>query len=708
MLNPWMLMGLLGLAVPTIIHLINRRRLRPQQLATLGFLEETDVANVFDRVPRDLLQLLLRLLLLALFIWLMARMTLPADQPSPRALVVVLDNSASMQQTLPSGVTLFERHRQQVEELVAGMRPDDLFSFVLAGDRIFAATGLTRDKDVVQQAVAAAWISDGGGRSVMAAVEQGLAELQGQRAPDCALLVFSDQQEANYLGSPPSRALRQLLAKGRARLMLISEELPPVQNFAVGKARFQPASVYLGGSSKLTTSVRNASDAPGTVEVALHEGAAPGETRNITLAPGEVAHVDLVRSFEMPVDVACRAEISTDGFPADNAFHVPMRVRKRRQLALAAPAKYAPSDEVATGYSGVDLLAYAVNPEEALGLAAGIHTSLRRITPAVLPRLPLSIYSTIILYGLAELPSATTLADLRSYVSSGGGLWIVPTSDLNPVRFNETFAELLGGLQLGVLQQPEEPVFLDKNEARLGVPLLLPLLREEWGDPDEIPVLRYFRLQSRGTAAAALVARNGDPLSAAIPVGEGRVYLQLFGCDIGDTAFPRSPAFLPMVQTVLDSLCGGSEELLPDMMRAGDTAYLQLPRYKGLGGAVDVRGPADYRFPLAASGQDTRVADMYVAGSYKVTHPDKQTGRVRWLAVNPVAEESALATLAPDAAERIFGDRNVLRLASSDLAGVFSRRREALPWLLVLVFAALMLEAGLGTWQSRRKRSTGD
>ena len=86
MLYPLMLLGLLGLAVPVIIRLIQRQRLKPQVLATLRFLEQLDVANAFAPVPRDLLQLLLRLLLLLLFVLLMARLALSGREAGPRDL----------------------------------------------------------------------------------------------------------------------------------------------------------------------------------------------------------------------------------------------------------------------------------------------------------------------------------------------------------------------------------------------------------------------------------------------------------------------------------------------------------------------------------------------------------------------------------------------------------------------------------------------
>ena len=83
MLYPLMLAGLRGLSVPIIIHLIHRQRLKPQLLATSQFLDQQDLANAFAPVPRDLLQLLLRLLLLALFVLLMSRLVMARHKRRP-------------------------------------------------------------------------------------------------------------------------------------------------------------------------------------------------------------------------------------------------------------------------------------------------------------------------------------------------------------------------------------------------------------------------------------------------------------------------------------------------------------------------------------------------------------------------------------------------------------------------------------------------
>src|SRR5262245_17066466 len=122
MLNPLMLLGLLGLSVPLIIHLIQRQRLKPQPLATLKFLDREDLANAFAPVPRDVLQLLLRLALLALFVLLMARWAVRSSDVGPKTMAVILDQSLSMQQGASgeggaSTLSVFERCRKQLLSL---------------------------------------------------------------------------------------------------------------------------------------------------------------------------------------------------------------------------------------------------------------------------------------------------------------------------------------------------------------------------------------------------------------------------------------------------------------------------------------------------------------------------------------------------------------------------------------------------------------
>jgi hypothetical protein len=705
MLSPWMLLGLAGLGVPIILHLIQRQRMRPEPLATLRFLDKEVVANAFSRAPRDLLQLLLRLLLLAAFVLLMVRPTRTSDEVGPRTLAVILDNSMSMQRKLPDGRTLFDVHQAQIADLFRGMRDQDLFAFLLVGDEVFIDTGFTRDRAALEAALARAEPGDGGGRGLFRAIQRSLTELRNQKALNTAALVFSDQQKSNYAPAAGDAAPGDQMKRGRPGVYLIAEPGEPGPNVAVEDAAFQPARAFLGAGSKATVTLRNYAGAEQATTVSFKEGVTSGESRDVVLRSNEVVRVDLPNIFDSPVDSACEVSLKDDGFDGDNRFRLPMRMRERRQVLLVAPAKYAVKEGTARGYTGADLLALAINPEEALGLPTGMHTALKRVSPEMLERVPLSSYAVIILYGIADLPNAATLNDLATYVRSGGGLCIVPDRELSPVRFNETFAPLLGGFRLGAIRQVEKAGFLDKNEANLRHPLLLPLIREEWGDPDEITCAAYFDLGGTGDAACALSTRDGHWLAAVLRLGRGRVYVQTYSCSILDTSFPRSSVFPPMVQAILAYLADDTAVSERDVIRAGAVHYLDLPLLKGLGGKAVLDGPARFEFPMTESGSDVRVHGLYRAGSYRVTHPLKKTDRVRWLAVNGDPNESDPVPLSDDERQAVFGARNVAQLPYHQLAGQFARRVEVGTRLFYLLFVFLAIEALAGAWQSRHKES---
>jgi hypothetical protein len=231
----------------------------------------------------------------------------------------------------------------------------------------------------------------------------------------------------------------------------------------------------------------------------------------------------------------------------------------------------------------------------------------------------------------------------------------------------------------------------------------LPLLRDEWGKVDEISFSAYFGVQNQGRAKGVLRAKNGDWLAVVIASGRGRICLQAFSADLKDSSLPRSSAFVPMVQEIVDFLAEEPEDFAPDAIRAGERTYMQLPEFRGLAGQVEVQGPETYHFPVASTGRDVKIENLHVAGNYRIFHLQKKTARHRWLSVNPVPDESDLSTITEEEQKTLFGDVHVFRLPFSEMEGQFERRQEIFPLLMGLVFAALVLETCFGAWQSRRR-----
>jgi hypothetical protein len=256
-----------------------------------------------------------------------------------------------------------------------------------------------------------------------------------------------------------------------------------------------------------------------------------------------------------------------------------------------------------------------------------------------------------------------------------------------------------------VLREPPAPVFASRGETGLERPILLPLVRGEWANPDEIPIARHWAMQRPGSTHRALATREGETLAAVAEIGRGRVFLLLFDCDVRSSAYPRSAAFLPMAQTILGYLAGSDDMPPPDVMRAGATHAMCLSGCREIGGEALAKGPATNSFPVDPEGW-IRASGLNIAGQYQVTHPKRPTGRPRILSVNPVTGESDL-TPADDAdITKVFGDRQVKRIRFESLPADWIRGREAAGGWMVLVLAALAAEAALGAWFAHRRKES--
>ena len=83
-INPGLLWGLAGLAIPIAIHLVNRQRAVPLSFSSIRFIKRTTLQQKNRRSLTDLLLLLLRLAFLAAVI---AALSGPRWEPEPKGLL---------------------------------------------------------------------------------------------------------------------------------------------------------------------------------------------------------------------------------------------------------------------------------------------------------------------------------------------------------------------------------------------------------------------------------------------------------------------------------------------------------------------------------------------------------------------------------------------------------------------------------------------
>ena len=182
--------------------------------------------------------------------------------------------------------------------------------------------------------------------------------------------------------------------------------------------------------------------------------------------------------------------------PSDSAGHAGQR--------RAAPRTKRGSSSAITAR---DLLGYALNPGEVLGQGGGTFVSVKRITPTILPRMSLPIYSIIVLYGVTEL-SEQSVKDLVAFVTNGGGVWLIPDREMSPLRFNEVFGPLLGGLAIGQLKQPEQVQNLGRERGASHASDALSAGARRMGSVRDVYFSEYFGLESPGRCKLRLATER--------------------------------------------------------------------------------------------------------------------------------------------------------------------------------------------------------
>lgn len=180
-----------ALAVPIVIFYILKVRLRRVPVSTVMFWRQ-----IFDEQPprsiwqhlRHLLSLLLQLVFLSLLVAALAEPFFTWEVLEARRLVLVVDNSASMNATdLPP--TRLNRAQQAGARLIDGLRFRDEMAIVAAGTEPQVVCGLTGHQRTLHEALAALPGTDGP-TSVADAVALGRRLLGDQ--PHAKVIVLSD------------------------------------------------------------------------------------------------------------------------------------------------------------------------------------------------------------------------------------------------------------------------------------------------------------------------------------------------------------------------------------------------------------------------------------------------------------------------------------------------------------------------------------
>jgi hypothetical protein len=214
--NPWMLAGLAALAIPPLIHLLNRRRYDVVDWGAMQFLRTSEVKRR-RLFLEDLLLMAVRMALIGVLVVALAgpfftSRSVGGLSPRPnRDLVLVFDGSNSMGSLDENGLTPDAAARAWALDLLRELAPGDAVAVLRAGQVAAPIVGeLSHDLDRVAQEVRRL-PPPGGGVDWRRAVKAAHAILASSQQDQRDIVLLSDGQRHGW-ADPESLFRWELLA----------------------------------------------------------------------------------------------------------------------------------------------------------------------------------------------------------------------------------------------------------------------------------------------------------------------------------------------------------------------------------------------------------------------------------------------------------------------------------------------------------------
>ena len=552
-LNPLVLLGLAAAAIPVILHLLNRRRVRTVEFSSLRFLKELQNSSLRRLKLRQWLLLLLRTLTIVALVLSFARPVLRGNVAgilgtrARTSMILLLDDSPSMTVRTEQG-RIFDRAREAARRVLALAGEDDRIAVLpvsTLGPGTLPAYSQVQSAEAMLQRLEPSQIARRFSESVpfLRALEAASSDANRE------VYLFTDAQASQF--GPPYPDSTGTPGVD-IRPFLIRPHIASPSNAGVSNIRIETRFLTRDRPARALVTVQNFSDLAINQEtVSLYLEGSRVAQQSVDLAPRTSAVVPLSFVPKRAGILTGRATIDDDGLEADNVLHFILHVPDTYTVAVAGPG---------TGEVRYPLLALTLGGDS---LSAG-RIEVRSITPEQLPLTDLSQTHVLLLNGINALTPAAGSAS-ANFVRRGGSVILFPGAGLQASTYNDYFWKSLGSPAMMRDLPPasgESGSFVTFASVDKAHPLFAGLFddrRQGAAVPMESPKI-YRTAGLTGAGVPIITLSNGEAFLAEYRIGNGRVLA--FGVDPGTSwsDFPLKGIFAPLLHRAVAYCSAESEE----------------------------------------------------------------------------------------------------------------------------------------------------
>jgi hypothetical protein len=689
-LYPLFLFGLAAAALPVLIHLLNRRKLKRVQFPAVRFILLSQKRISRSYRLRHWILLALRTLAIVFLALLLAN---PIFQTGaglfagggPVALVVLLDNSLSMRWSGDGNG--FKQAKDAARLLISALSDGDRAAIVptnLSGDESFRLTG---QKDVLLRELDGIEIADGTANLNLALTKA--YELLQQPAGQKEIRLITDMGLTGW-DQFSVASLKQVDPSIPFKLIHIGRKEQPL-NGAIKEVRL--TSQGIGANLPLQIEVTVTNFGEREIKDALAQLSIDGQNRGqklITVPPRTENSVSFQTRLGQPGTHAAQVILKKDGFAGNSSTNFTLDAQDKLKVLVVDG-----DPQTSLTQSETFFLSRALNPSDESDASVFVPTV---ILADGLNSASLESYQVVMVCNVASLPE-NFIAKLPSFLQAGGGLLIFSGDKFQPENYNQRLSRDLPG-SVGEKKLVSEANGEKIAKFEVSHPALQfladPILQESiksarvWG---------YFRIA--GGRSPLISLSNGDPLLVEQKIGAGKVIFMSTAADRDWTDLPVKTAYLPLIQSLTQYLAGGKRGGLDGGIAVGSTKELLLPPSyvgKNLRVTKPDKQTLDVQITAAKERAFAAIEHNDRAGFYRLSAPagsDKDGAVPQIYAVNPPLLESRLDEISAGEVQAKLKPIRAEVVPVEALKQGGKRTDLALP-LVALLMITLLLEGWLG------------
>ncbi|QDT04672.1 hypothetical protein K227x_30660 [Rubripirellula lacrimiformis] len=598
-LNGLLAFGAFASIVPLAIHLLFRSRYRTVDWGAMHLLDSVVRINRRRIQWMNLLLLLLRCLLPILLAFCLARPVLTGFQSlpgtAPRSIVILVDDSRSMQAKMPDGQPRFDFVKRRLTSWLDDLSRTDELALIRASDvegpvgwmgandaaalihQMRADSGPVELGDLLRRGVQASQQASHAEREILF-----VSDFQSHLLDDAAIQSFDTVGEG--WGRDSVRPLIHFLNLG-----VQSDQM---SNVSVDEIESESPAVVAGRTAKFSARIRNASDVMvQDLRVIWSIDGTPFPARTITIAPRSSATVQMSGKLaDVGVHSISVAVEHADSLPGDNRRWIGVDVIRQVNVLMVDGS---PSRQPLKGE--VDFLAVALSPFAFGGQDQpdAVRTSICNAA-SLEQRLDKEVPDVVVMANVRAINDRQR-DRLAGFVNGGGAIVIFDGDLVVPATYNQPWGQgdeawqlpaRMGDVVVAAQVKDSDQRFVINQINRLYSPWSIiqddasthSMSASGASGIGGIEVTQYRKLvlpneppssdsgsDSVNAASSLMSFVSGDPVVVSAPRGRGRVVQIAITSDSDWSNFPTRLVYLPMLQQLILDLAGSRMQTTIDV-----------------------------------------------------------------------------------------------------------------------------------------------